>query len=109
MHKNEHSHEMTMFQNRIAIWSSLHEPVLIYGSSHESVFESPVYRVHNEHESGSGPGLLQRVRISPNESETLQHATKHMNSHKHTLVHVYTHVYTYVYTYIYTLIYMFKY
>ena len=35
MHKNEHSHEMTRFRNRIAVWSSLHEPVLIYGSSME--------------------------------------------------------------------------
>jgi len=68
---NEHSHEMTRFRNRIAVWSSLHEPVLIYGSSHGSVFESPLYRVHNEHESRSGPGLLQLVRISPNGSEML--------------------------------------
>ena len=60
LHKNEHSHEMTRFWNQIAVWSSLHEPVLIYGSSHGPVFESPLYRVHNEHESGSGPGLLQR-------------------------------------------------
>ena len=71
MHKNEHPHEMTWFWNRIAVWSSLHEPVLLYGSSHGSVFKSPLYRVHNEHESGSGPGLLQWVRISPNESEIL--------------------------------------
>ena len=58
MHKNEHSHEMTRFRNRITVWSSLHEPVLIYSSSHGSVFESPMYRVHNEHEIRSGPGLL---------------------------------------------------
>jgi len=58
MHKNEHSHEMMQFRNRIAIWSSLYEPVQIYGSSHRSVFESPMYWVHNEHESGSGLGLL---------------------------------------------------
>jgi len=101
---------MARFWIRIAVWSSLHEPVLIYGSSHESVFESPLYRVHNEHESGSGPSLLQRVRILLNESETLQHASEHMNSHKHTLVHVYTpqhtrinirvcpHIYVYKYT-----------
>ena len=58
MHKNEHLNEMTQFWNRIAVWSSLHETVLIYGSSHGSVFKSPLYRVHNEHESESGPGLL---------------------------------------------------
>ena len=52
MHKNEHSHEMTRFRNRIAVRSSLHELVLIYGSSHGSVFESPVYRVHNGYEFG---------------------------------------------------------
>ena len=44
---------MTQFRNRIAVWSSLHEPVLIFGS----VFELPVYRVHNEHDSESGSGL----------------------------------------------------
>jgi len=56
--QDKHSHEMTRFQNRIAFWSSLHQSVLIYGSSHISIFESPMYRVHNEHESGSGSGLL---------------------------------------------------
>jgi len=49
---------MTRFWNRIAVWSSLHELVLIYGSSHGSIFESPMYRVHNEYESESGLGLL---------------------------------------------------
>ena len=58
MYKNEHSHEMTQFRNRIAIWPSLHEPVLIYGSSHGSVFESPMLRVYNEDQSESGPSLL---------------------------------------------------
>ena len=58
IHKNEHSHEMTRFWIRITVWSSLHEPVLIYGSSHGSVFKSPVYRVHNKHKSRLGLGLL---------------------------------------------------
>ena len=71
MHKNEHSHEMTRFGIRIAVWSSLYELVLIYRSSHGSVFGLPAYRVHDEHESGLGPGLLQRVRILPNGSEML--------------------------------------
>ena len=110
IYKNKHSHEMTQFRNRIAVRSLLHESVLIYRSSHESIFESPVYRVHNEHESGSGLGLLQRVRISPNESETLQHASEHTNKYKYTLntlpstpthtctpTHVHIQVYTYTY------------
>jgi len=46
IHKNKHSHEMTRFRNRIAVWSSLHKPVLIYGPSYGSVFESPMYRVN---------------------------------------------------------------
>ena len=49
---------MTQFQNRIAVWPSLNEPVLLYGSSHGSVFESPLYRVHSEHESESSLDLL---------------------------------------------------
>ena len=53
IHKNKHSHKMTLFWNRIAVWSLLHEPILIYGSSHGSVFELPVYWGHNGHESES--------------------------------------------------------
>jgi len=53
IHKNKHSHEMTRFRNRITVWSSLNEPVLIYGLSHGSVFELPLYRVHNGHNSES--------------------------------------------------------
>ena len=104
---------MTQFRNRTAVWSSLHEPVLIYASSHWSVLGLPAYRVHDEHESGLGPGLLQRVRISPNGSESLKHATVHINKYKytlntlpstltHTCTPTYIHIYTYirVYTYI---------
>jgi len=47
--QDKHSHEITWFRNRIAVWSSLHKLALIYESSHWSVFESPVYRIHNEH------------------------------------------------------------
>jgi len=49
---------MTRFQNRIVVWSSLHELEQISEQSNGSVFKLPVYRVHNEHESGSGLGLL---------------------------------------------------
>ena len=127
IHNNEHSHKMTWFRNWITVWSSLHEPVLIYRSSHGSVFETPLYRVHNEHESGSGLGLLQRIWITSNESQTLQHASEHTNKYKYTLnilpstpTHACTPTYTYIYgykltimltimhtyTYIYTLIYI---
>ena len=78
-HKNEHSHEMTRFCNRFAVWSSLHELVMIYGSSHGSVFKSPVHRVHNEHESESGPGLLQ---TGPNLTERVRNTVAH-NQHIH--------------------------
>ena len=91
MHKNEHSHKMMQFRNRIAVWSSLHELALIYRSSHETVFELPVYQIHNEHKSESYPGLLQLVRISPNGSESLKYATVHI-SHTHTYLNIITHV-----------------
>ena len=116
--KNKHLYEMTRFQNRIAVWSSLHEPILIYRSSHGSVFESPVYRVHNEHESGSGPGLLKwsgshqtnPKRCSMQPTHTYKH--KYMlNTHTRIQIHThiptcihlyeYTHTYTSIHTYIY--------
>ena len=104
IHKNKHSYEMTQFWNQIVVWSSLYEPVLIYGSSHGSVFELPVYRVYNGHKFELGPDLLQRSQISPNESETLQHASEHTNKYKYTLntlsstpTHTCTPTYTYIY------------
>ena len=45
--------QIHMKWNRIALWSSLHELARIYRLSYGSVFESPLCRVHNEHESGS--------------------------------------------------------
>jgi len=87
---------MTWFWVRIAVWSSLHEPVLIYGSSHGSFFKSPVYRVHggtNLKSSVTGPDLM-------NGFVMLQHATQPMNSHEHTLVYIHTsHLYTYKHAY----------
>jgi len=106
MHKNEHSHEMTRFRNQIAIWSSLHKPILIYRSSHGSVFESPLYRVHNEHESGLGPGLLQRSgshRTNPKHCSTQPtHTYKHkytINTHTCSRTHTCIPTYTYIYKY----------
>jgi len=49
---------MTRFWILIAVWSSLYEPVGISGYSCGSVFESPVYRVYNEHKFESGSGFL---------------------------------------------------
>ena len=114
IHKNEHSHEMTRFRNRIAIWSSLHELTLIYGSSLGSVFESPLYRVHNEHESGSSPDLLKlgsdlteqtRNAVARNQHIQININTRYtdMCTQTHTCTPTYIHIHTYirVYTYIY--------
>jgi len=103
---------MTRFRNRIAVWSSLHESVLIYGSSHGSVFESPLYWVHNEHESGSGPGLLylgsdltERVRVPQLKHKLAQSLTNthaylyiHIILSINTLIHTYVKIYTYPWT-----------
>ena len=106
IHNNEHSHEMTQFRNRIVIWSSLHEPVQIYGSSHRSVFEQPVHRVHNEHESESGTDLLQwsgSHRTNPKHCSTPQNIQININTHlipahKHTRIPAYIRIRVYAYT-----------
>ena len=41
--------DMTWFRVQITVGSAMHEPVRISGSSHGSIFELLVYRVHNEH------------------------------------------------------------
>jgi len=56
---------MTRFGIRITVWSSLPKPVQISGSSYGLVFESPGYRVHNEHKFKSpvtGLALTKQVR-----------------------------------------------
>jgi len=95
---------MTRFQNRIAVWSSLHELILVYESSHASVFGSSLYRVHN----GTNPN---RVRIFCNWSGFHQTDPKycsmqptHTNKYKYMLnTHtcIWTHTCTPMYTYIY--------
>ena len=100
---------MMRFQNRIVIWSPLHEPVLIYDSSHGSVFESPLYRVHNEHESGLGLGLLylgsdltERVRVPQLKHKLAQSLTNtHAYLYIHTILSIYTLIHTYVKIYTY--------
>ena len=96
---------------------------MTYELSHGSVFKSPVYRVYNGHKSESGLDLLQRVWISPNKSEMLQHTNKHtqrkgnqhkliIHSHMYPYKHAtrasptgtptYKHIYDYMHTYTYT-------
>ena len=106
---------MTQFQNRFAIWSLLHEPVLINGSSPGSVFKSPLYRVHNEHESESGSGFLllgsdltERLRNTVTRNQIhIIHINTLLHTHMCTCtLHIRVHRYTYVYTHIHTSIYI---
>jgi len=55
---------MIRFRIRITVRSTLHELVRISESSHVSVFELLVYRVHNEHEPGSSVIGLDRTSES---------------------------------------------
>jgi len=91
---------MMRFWNRIVIWSSLHEPVLISGFFHKPVFESLVYWVYNEHQSESGPDFLQRVQIPPNGSEIAvtrnhTHIRWYTNTYMH-IIYIPPHAYSYV-------------
>ena len=92
---------MLRFRNQIAVWFSLNEPILIHGSSHGSVFKSPMYRVHNEHESGSNQTSPKYCNTQPN---TIIHINTLLHTHMCTCtlqisVHRYTYVYTHIYTY----------
>ena len=116
IHKNKHSHDMTWFRNQIAVWFSLHEPVLIYGSSHGTVFKSPLYRVHNEHESESGPGSpvagfgshrtnLKCCSTQPTHTNKYKYTLNtHTSIRTHTRIPTHVHIQTYttlsIYTYI---------
>jgi len=101
IHKNKHSHEMTQFRNRIVVWSSLHESVRIFGSSHGSVFESPLYRVHNRHNSESPVtkfGSHELVRNAVTRYQTHREEGESTQTHD-TLTHVpNTRAYTYTCT-----------
>ena len=110
-HKNKHLHEMTRFQSWIIVWSLLHKLVRISGSSHGSIFESPVFQVHNEHQSEShvtGPDLTKRVWNAAIRNRTFKDTrthiqyTRHMHStHVHTVKHMYMHIRTHIPTYTY--------
>ena len=92
---------MTRFRNRIAVWSSLHEPVLIYGSFHRSVFKSRLYPAYNEHESESGPGLLQlgsvltkRIRSAATRNQTHELTQTYSRTRIHSTIYTHTHTCT---------------
>ena len=100
---------MTRFWNRIVIWSSLHELVRIYGSSHGSVFESPLYRVHSEHETKSpimGPDLTKRVwtaaTCNPTHERTQTYTVHIPTPHIYTCIHTRVPGQAYVRTYTYS-------
>jgi len=59
----------------------------IFESSRVSVFESPVYRIHNEYESRLGSDLQLPGSDRAIGSESLQCATKHMYSYEHKYTH----------------------
>ena len=106
--KNKHSHEMTWFRNRIVIWSSLHEPVRIYGSSYGSVFKSPVYRVHNGHKYESPVTefeLHERIRNAATRNRIHELIRTYTCTHSQAYVRlqVYTYI-LYTYTNIHTLL-----
>ena len=102
---------MMQFWIRIVVWFLLHEPVRISGSSHGSVFQSPVYQVHNEHELES---LVTEFRL--HERVHYRYNTQ-PNTHRHILTYTYTtdtahalctrvhtsHWYTQAYVHTYTL------
>jgi len=90
---------MTRFWSRIAAWSSLYEPVLIYESSHRSVFVLPVYLVHNGHkfespvtEFGSHERVCNRYNMPRHQTHEFTH---NIHTHSYTHLHIHTH-YTYI-------------
>ena len=77
-----HLHEMTQFQVWIAVGSALHEQVRIYGLSYGSVFKSPAYLVHNEH----NPNLS---FLSSNRTNVSEAAATRNHTHTQTNLHTY--------------------
>ena len=93
---------MTLFWNRIAIWSLLHELVWISGSSRKLVFELPMYRVHSEHGFGLGPSVLLSVRTV---RANLQRCSTQPYIHEYTIqtyIHDYSHIPKYTHVQVYT-------
>ena len=97
IHKNKHSHKMTLFWIRIAVWSSLYELVRISGSSNGSVFESLVYRIHKGHKSESPItefGSHERVHIDATRNQTHTLIYKYTRTPNHTPIHTCTQTHT---------------
>jgi len=104
---------MTRFWKRIAVWFLLYEPVLIYRSSHESVFESPVYRVYNGRicisryrvrivraspkRCNTQPNIQININIHLTHSLAHWHMRVHSRSHTHASIHIPTPIHTYIY------------
>ena len=85
--KSKHSHEMTRFCNWITVWSLLHELVVIYGSSHGSIFESPKHRVQNGYKSESPVTEFG----SP---ERVWNVVIHIHTHKYLYIHIHVLIHT---------------
>jgi len=102
---------MTRFRARIAVWSILHQPVWVSESSRISVFESPTYRVHNEHESGFSTNTTpvsctaithnkhtsrgtKTERYNLREGERYRVTFTHLHSHPRMHVHPNTHIHS---------------
>ena len=90
---------MTRFGIRIVVWSSLYKPVRTSKSSHKLVFKSPMYRVHNKHNSKSGPGLLLPVRIARTSLKYCSTQPYIHGSTTQTCIHDYLHIHKYTYKY----------
>jgi len=98
---------MTRIWIRIAVWSSLHEPVWIFRSSHGSVFEPAVYWVHSEHQSDLLLSSLDRtsesIIIVPRNHKLrerginthITHVCTHTCKPQCVHMHVYTHIQVY--------------
>ena len=104
---------MTRFWNRITFWSLLHEQVVIYRSSHGSVFESSWNRVQNGYKFESPVtefGSAERVRNVVIHIHTHKYLYIHIHvlihtpgTHMHTSIHIhiyYMHTYPHLHTYI---------
>jgi len=92
---------MMWFWIRIVVWFSLHKPVRTFKSSCKSVFKSPGYRIHSEHQSESpttGPNLTKRVRNVVPRNQTHREGGELTYTHN-ALTHVPIHArYTYIHT-----------
>jgi len=83
---------MTLFWNRIAVWSSLHDPVRIYRSFYGSAFESPVYRVH----TNTNPNWVKAPVTELGLHEWICNAATRNRTHELTRTYTRTHGQAYI-------------